>query len=280
MMTGLYNTLGYNFDDPNDNIKTLSDNTLTHLNSMPEMIKAWQATDILNNDVGGYFENPVLSATTSIRDTVNLIMATCLTANGVQGSTSTITTLFHNIAINTLPTTCSNYIDHTNRLSGVTPYGENQALSATKPYYQTATATGRLMMYLTHQTDNITDSSPVMGNFTSLFVEPQLVTKYNTLLTYYNQIVNSITYSLDINSYSVATSDLTLSQVSAIDAEISSTITFLTTRQTHDETFFTNSRNLISKYQSTNQFSQTGETQNYLINNFIGSSKLLSRINT
>ena len=49
MTTGLYNTLGYNFDDPNGDVNTLSDNTIAHLNTMPEMIKSWQVTDIINN---------------------------------------------------------------------------------------------------------------------------------------------------------------------------------------------------------------------------------------
>ena len=285
-MTSLYNTLGYNFDDPNGDVNTLSVNTITHLNTMPSMIKPWQVTDMINNDIGGYFQNPVANTVHAMSNTANLIMSTCATANGLQGSTGTITSLFATIKNSGLANTCLNYIDHTDRISGVVTYSPSEEINLSidqyviKPYYKSAVAVGRLVMYLTNQTDNITNTSPIMGSFTSLLVGPQLSDSDNTITIYYNLIANSISTSLDINGNVVATSSLTLDQVNNINTGISNTITFLTTRQTHDENFFTNSNDLVSKFQSINQFGQTGETQNYLINNFIGSPKLLSRINT
>jgi hypothetical protein len=286
MTTGLYNTLGYNFDDPNGDVNTLSDNTISHLNTMPEMIKSWQVADIINNDVGGYYQNPVANTVQVMRNTVNLITSTCTSANGLQGSTSTITDIFNTIGNNTLANTCLSYIEHTDRISGVVAYAPSQDVNlaidqyVVKPYYKTAIAVGRLVMYLTNQTDAITNTSPIMGNFTSLFVGPQLSDSANTISIYYNLISSSITYSSDVNGNTIATSSLTLPQVNTINDGIANTIIFLTTRQTHDENFFTNSNSLVTKYQAVNQFGQIGETQNYLINNFIGSPKLLSRINT
>ena len=57
--TGVYATLGYNFNDPNSDVINLSANTVAHLNSMPAFIETWQAQDIANNTVGGYYQNPV-----------------------------------------------------------------------------------------------------------------------------------------------------------------------------------------------------------------------------
>jgi hypothetical protein len=53
--TGVYATLGYNFSDPNGDILNLSANTVAHLNSVPAFIESWQAQDIANASVNGYW---------------------------------------------------------------------------------------------------------------------------------------------------------------------------------------------------------------------------------
>jgi hypothetical protein len=73
--TGVFATLNYNFNDPNGAVKEYSANTQAHLNTMPAFIESWQAQDIANNDVGGYFQNPVANVTQSIWTVANTIIA-------------------------------------------------------------------------------------------------------------------------------------------------------------------------------------------------------------
>jgi hypothetical protein len=81
--TGVYTTLGYNFNDPNGDIQTLSANTLAHLNTMPEFITSWQAQDIASNSVGGYFQNPTANDVNNIITLSNQIY---LLANSIAGN--------------------------------------------------------------------------------------------------------------------------------------------------------------------------------------------------
>ena len=61
--------------------------------------------------------------------------------------------------------------------------------------------------------------------------------------------------------------------------ELANTNTYMDTRRTHDETYFTNLKSLVTDYHTVRQFSNMGETQSDMLNNYNGSEKLLSRIN-
>ena len=48
--SGVYSTLGFNYNDPNNNIVELSANTQSSMNSVPPVITSWQAQDIANDE--------------------------------------------------------------------------------------------------------------------------------------------------------------------------------------------------------------------------------------
>ena len=73
-MTPLFQTLSYNYDDPNGAITDFSANTIAHLDSIPPLIVEWQSADIANNDVSGYFQNPVANSTQIIWNSANSII--------------------------------------------------------------------------------------------------------------------------------------------------------------------------------------------------------------
>ena len=50
-------------------------------------------------------------------------------------------------------------------------------------------------------------------------------------------------------------------------------------RETADKAFFLNLKNLITNYNTTKQYTNLGDSQNLLLNNYIGTDKLKSRIN-
>ena len=253
--TGVYATLDYNFSDPNNYVENLSANSIAHLNAMPAFIQSWQAEDIANHDIGGYFQNPVAGYVNTII-TVSQNMVT--TAN--SGNISSIET-----SANSLVTTAQSFLDHTNRISGVTAYTGD----TTVPYYTNAMGLGKTALYITNQTDSITNTSPIMGSFTSILIGPQTYNAANTMSADYIVLYNG-----------VSANTITQPQIDQILSDISNTSTLLSTRQSADVTYFTNLQIFVNNYNAVKQFSNMGETQTYLINNFIGTDKIKSRINS
>ena len=268
--TGVYAILGYNFNDPNSDVKELSANTLAHMNSMPAFITTWQAQDIANNTVNGYYKNPVANDSTTIFNTANDIIAIYETANTVPG----LETIY--ALAQSLKNTANTFIWHTNRLSGVVPFvGQDSEY----PYYDTAVPLGKTAIYITNQTDGITNTSPILGSFTSILVGPQISANANLVFPYVATINNSITTTivgLDVTS----TTNLTVGQITTIQTGLSTANTTLGTRMNHDFIYYTNLQNFIESYNSTKKFVNIGETESYLLNEFIGTDKLLSRINS
>jgi len=259
--SGVYATLGYNFSDPNQDIEILSANTQAHLNSMPAFIESWQAQDVANNAVNGYFQNPVNSyVNTIITISTDMIVAAEL-ANS-QGITEALAII---PAANSLYTNAQSFLAHTNRLSGVTPFvGQDDV----NPYYESAMSAGKTALYITNQTDGIINNSPILGSFTSILVGPQIYDNANTLSA-----------DLVILNNGVTANSLSNTVITQIISDVGNTNTYLTTRQNADITYYGNLRTFQNNYNSVKQFSNMGETQTYLLNNFIGTAKLLSRIN-
>ena len=118
---------------------------------------------------------------------------------------------------------------------------------------------GKSAIYITNQTDGITNTSPILGSFTSLFIGPQLSANANTISSDYT------TYQTGIQN-----DTLTLAQYGIIENDLNTASILMTTRQSADVTFYTNLKNMVNNYNTVKQFSNMGETQTYLIQNFIG----------
>ena len=273
--TGVYATLGYNFDDPNGDVVQLSANTVEHLNSMPAFIESWQAQDIADNTVGGYYQNPVAANTNIIITSANSIVSIYDSANGIIGLETIYT------EANTLQLTATNFLEHTNRISGVTPFvGQD----VENPYYDTAMGIGKTALYITNQTDNIMNTSPILGSFTSILIGPQVGQSASQIQNYVILIQNSLNTEEIIdeggNTITTTTSNLTPSQISDIETGLLNTNALLYDRQTGDVTYYTNLRAFVDKYNTTKKFSNMGETETYLVNNFVGTDKIKERINS
>lgn len=278
-MATLFQKLGYNYSDPHGDVTTLSADTIEHLDSLPPIIEDWQTQDISDSNVGGYNQNPLGTISTSI----------AVSANAIKNVASTIeictnpgvSAVMANIAnsANNLITTVNNFKDHTDRVSGVTSYSDyiteaGSAIASTKPFKDTIKGYSKLLMYVIYQTDGISNTSIMYGAQTSLFTGPEMNVYYTALSTYANIINSSISYTPNV------TSNLTSTQANTIYAMIANTASFIDTRRTHDETFFTNMKNMVSDYQKTRQFSNMGESETDLVNNYTGSSKILTRLNS
>lgn len=302
---GIYANLGYNYDDPNGNVNELSANTKASLANTPAFITTWQANDIATANTGGYLRNPVSNAANTMSSHSANIYNQIITANGLSGSTGTITNLFSSMA-NTCnditgytyqvgeypPTTVtvegeiSKFLKHTNRLCGLRNYVDDVRAdpnaAETKPYKDTAIAYGKQVMYIVNQTDDITNTSPILGSFTSLMCEPQLTGLNVIISTHAGTINSSITYTSTIdgegNTYVTAASNLSLSVVSQMYSDITNCKSILVTRRGHDENYFTNMKTFASRFDETKRFVNMGESETHLVENLIGTDKLLERI--
>ena len=283
-MTTLFSRLNYTFTDPNSVISPLSNNVKRTLDGMPKMLEPWQADDIANSNTGGYFVNPCANITTNIWTTSNTLVSV---ANNVQGSgnltglwTQIHTTLSYISNSSTSNTQAGDFLEHTNRISGVTSITVSAEQGvANLPHYETATQTGKALVSLIYQTDGISNNAPIMGNFTSLFVANDLIVIYNTLSTYANIVNNSITTTIDpITFLPINTSNLTYNVVNSIATTANSANSIFYERRVHDEQFFKNSSDLLIDYKKVRGIGNSGQAESYLIENFIGSNKLLSRL--
>lgn len=261
--TGVFATLNYNFNDPNGAVKEYSANTQAHLNTMPAFIESWQAQDIANNDVGGYFKNPVSAYVNTIITLSAQMREEANTANSSNSSVDGLSSII--TAANTLATTANSFLAHTNRISGVTPFtGQDDTI----PFYDTAMGLGKSAVYITNQTDGIINSAPIMGSFTSVLVGPQVYANANTIT------VDSVTLTAIITANTANSAAIT-----QIQTDLTNINSHLSGRQTADYTFYTNLKSMVDKYNQLKQFSNMGETQQDLIQNYIGSDKLLTRLN-
>ena len=283
-MATLFSRLNYTFTDPNSVISPLSNNVKRTLDGMPKFLEPWQAEDLATSNTGGYFVNPCANITTNIWTTSNTLVSV---ANNVQGSgnltglwTQIHTTLSYISNSPTGNTQAGDFLAHTNRISGVTSIdvSGDQGV-ANLPHYETATQTGKALVSLIYQTDGVSNNAPIMGNFTSLFVANDLIVIYNTLSTYANIVNNSITTTIDpITFLPINTSNLTYNVVNSIATTANSANSIFYERRVHDEQFFKNSSDLLIDYKKVRGIGNSGQAESYLIENFIGSNKLLSRL--
>lgn len=262
--SGLFHTFGYSFDDPNGNIKELSTDTIDHLSTMPPFITPWQAEDIANDDFDGYYQNPMQSIIMLIWQNANSIYLAANTGGGVINMANVRT------SASQLISNAQSFLFHTNRLSGITEYDGTDSIN---PYMQQAMSYGRTAMYITYQTDGVTNNAPILGSFTSLMVEPQFIANNDILLTYVTQVQGSINVSA--NTYY---SNLTGTQISTIDTHINNMKNFIISRQQGDVNYYNNLKHFIDGYNKTKKLNNMGETEKYLIQNFIGTDKAKTRI--
>lgn len=279
-MATLFQKLGYNYSDPHGDITEFSANTVEHLAAVPSLIDDWQTQDISDSNVSGYNQNPLGTISTTIATTANVIMNLKSTIQIYDNAGVGTTMAYVANAANNLISTMNAFKDHTDRVSGVTSYGDyiteaTQDIALTKPFKDTVKGNAKTLMYIIYQTDGVTNTSIMNGSLTSLFTGPEANTYSNTLTTY-KTTVNSSIYISGPNTKST----LTATQANTINTGINEMITFFDTRRTHDENFFNNMRTMVSDYKTVRQFSNMGESETTLVNDYTGTSKLLTRLNS
>ena len=285
--TGVYSTLGFSYSDPNNQIVEFSANTQAHLNTVPPVIVSWQAQDIVNNDVGGYYKNPVSNSIHFMSNTANVILSHW----AITSTDTNIQELFNNIFYSSQFLSYGNeyytdqntktFLYHTDRLSSVRLQANDAAehIDGTNlPYFTTATQAAKSATYIVNQTDGIANNSVMLGSFTSILEANQINLLASTMYSGTQTLLKSLTFVPDEISGSWS-SNLTFSAASTIANTFTNTVTLMMERETADKTFYLKLKGLIDKYNTTKQLVNMGESEKFLVNTLIGTDKTKSRIN-
>jgi hypothetical protein len=268
-MSSVYERLGFNFDTANFNgADTLSPGVLHFLGNSSINLSGWQQEDLANAQVNGYYQNPYNDNLGALAVFITGISLLSNTANCEFDDPDTANTLC-NTAISA-QSSLLNFTYHTNNLSGVT----RSSNTAMYPDLNTAVAIGRQILNITNKIDGIQNNTPILGNFTSLYVANDITYFANTLANDYITISNSVS-----SNNGNANNSISNTSMNAIISNINSFKTLVDTRKNSDITFYTNSFEILQEYQTVSQFSNLGSTQNSLIT-LVGSDKLKTNLGT
>jgi hypothetical protein len=298
--SSVFARLGYDFTPSNPEILLLSPAALKHLNSMPKFLQDWQAEDMRNGVVNNnnYFKNPLQNITITIINNLEAIRNVIPTRVvqpdpefgygrfGATGQLEAYTVVeipalepiyeSSNVAI----AEARNFIDHTNRLSNTVEFKPE---AAELPHFDAAMAVGKQLLYVVNQTDGIENTSPILGTFTSLFVESEM-TDYNNLIAPYSALIaNSITVTttfeggMDGGYVTTKTSNLASSIITTMTDTVNSLKVFIERRRKHDENFWKKAQLIVEEYNKLKRTNTAGETQDKLIDGYIGSDSLKAK---
>lgn len=269
-MSGVYALLGFPTTDPiaNSGVEQLSPKVQTQMNMMPNLMTDWQQADLISNNTQNYFQNPCSNSTQLIWNTSNNVSNIAFgdvtfTNTGIANLVSYILIKNTDISVNI----ANAFLIHTNRMSNITPLD----IDVEKPHYESAIGYGKMMMYITSQTDNIQNNSPLMGSFTSILFANNLTSYASSYQS------NSQIFLNSLGSGPPYTSNLTLVQAQSWANSVNSVITMENYRL-QDNVFFQNSKMVLDRYNKVSQFNKIGQTELYLINTFIGSSNLKANL--
>jgi hypothetical protein len=280
-MASVYERLNFSFDTGKfgDSIN-LSESAKNYLNSSPDQLQAWQKSDLANGSIVAtdYFKNPMIDVTARLSGNVNTMSQIVQTINIFEnGSNTAMGTSLTNLIIE-----IRNYLSHTSNISGVTEAKANVTENSTTvtyfPDYRKAVSAGEQILMLTNTTDNVANSVPLLGNFTSLFITDDINASTNNIINDLVTVRNSIRVATVTEGDPPVTTTVNVSNLSAnvfttISANVTAANTLLSTRRLHDWNFYRNSLNILDDYNKVNSLGRVGNTQKYLINNLIGTDK-------
>ena len=292
-MSSIYGRLGYNPEYGNSGVSDFTPEVQKKIDSMPPLLSDWQMNDLAANTTTGYFQNPCAPIANNLMTTANSIIAA---SNNVSNLSSLITAskllsgypavyAFDEIQGNVLVSPAvtgegPQFRDHTDRISGVVQPNAN---TINMPHYSSAMSIGKILIYLVAQSDGIQNNSPIMGNFTSLFIANTLQSYSNTINSYPSIISSNMSSTTIVDpetggSTVIYTTSLTPAQVATMANTVNTVVTLMSTRRISDNTFYTNSQRVMNDYASVDTFSNLGASEEDLLS-MIGTSKLQERLN-
>jgi hypothetical protein len=298
-MATLFDRTGFNFTDTSGTIAVLPNTAIQQMNAAPALVSSqWMKDDLINNDITGYYVNPIAPSCNTIWLSANTLINATSSVTGSGNLTALWTTINADIksiagynvttgdaenppiVTTHVPGQIVQFINHTNRISGVVPITANTD-AADKPHLEQAMQIGRALTYLMYQVDGREDNAPMLGSFTSILIANTINDYANVVVTYANTINNSITITTETVGEDVITtkvSNLSYAAVNSIAVVANTLNTLFLERRVHDENFYTKSNEIVSEARSIRRYSNLGVSEDSLVQNLIGTDKLKSRL--
>lgn len=273
-MSSIFGRLNFNFDEAKfGDAIYLSDGAKEFLNTSPTQLQTWQINDIANSNIQmtDYYKNPVINVANQLKSNVQNLSNTLSTIefydNYVQSAN-----LISGVA--NLIIEIESFRSHTNNVSGVTAAtgttNETGAPAVTYPDYDSSVNLGQQLLLILNASDGVQNSTPLLGSMTSLFVEDEIISNTSILVNDVITVSNSLRLeTIDNNVYS----NLTSTQVNTILSHVTTANTLVAGRREHDWHFFREGLDVLNDYFKVEKLTRTGNTQNYLINNLIGTDR-------
>lgn len=271
---GRLTTNGFDVRKFGDDIK-LSERANNFLNTSPMQLSVAAQSELANGPLqrSDYFQNPVSFYVTQLTSNTNTIISVCVddpTTYFLQEGAADKANNLANTA-NSFIEELGEFLKHTNRLSGLAlPYSETDEVNETglfKPDYFTCMAVGSYLMMITANSDGVRDASPILGMFTSLYIEDDLSAN--------NWHVGNSTVFISTGDKTIMTPE----QIEQVNTTIKQASTLISTRRISDENYYYAAEVIASDYELLNSFQTAGSTERTLINNKIGTSKLKNIVN-
>ena len=273
-MSSIFGRLNFNFDETKfgDSIY-LTDEAKNYLNTTPTELQTWQINDIANGNIEmtDYYKNPVINVANQFKSNVqnlSTVLSTIEFYDNVVQSANLIS------GVANLIIEIESFKSHTNNVSGV-----NTAVSSTNelgtdalhfPDYDNAVNLGQQLLLLVNESDGVQNSTPLLGSMTSLFIEDDIVSNTAILVNDVITVNNSLRLQgVDNNVYS----NLTSTQVNTILSHVTTANTLVAGRREHDWNFYRQGLAVLDDYFKVEKLTRTGNTQNYLVNNLIGTDR-------
>jgi hypothetical protein len=263
--------LNYSFDDAKfgDSIY-LTDQAKKFLELAPPDVTEWQQNDIADDVVSRsrYYVNPTADVCSTLLANANIIFES---ANSDPANTFTQTGA-GNAAMDLANTTALfiteiiAFKSHTDNISGLTIATSN---STTIPQFDSVVSIGQQLLTLTNTTDGISNSTPMLGSLTSLFIGDDLANN--------NLIIHTDRLAMDAANVG-GISSLTANQINLIITHVQTANTLVSTRRYHDWNFYEKSYQILSDYYFVKKFTNMGNTSTYLVNNLIGTDLIKTNI--
>lgn len=239
----------------------LSPSSVAYVQYQNPKLDKWMIDAIASDMPVKYYKNPLADSLDSIKNSLTQIKD-CSDPDNISR-----TYLYKNELFDAMKTAISStdlFITHTNCISGV-----ETSKDPKKPDLNTALMVGQEMLVLTNAVDNISDNSPMLGCFSSLYVKDNIdeyIKPINAFLTQIKDFISDKTELSvnEINSFIISTVE---NYVKLIDG-----------RRTKDEQFFENSVNIYRKYQEVKRFKHLGSLHKKLIKDSIGTEYLTKNL--
>lgn len=276
----VFNRLSFSFDTGKfGDAIFLSDNTKDFLNTQPVSLETWQKNDLANGTIirTDYYKNPVLNVCNQLQSSTQNLYNTMLTISIYDFADGSALVS----SANTLLLEIDLYKKHTSNVSGVTSaeatVPEDGSPVIEYPDYDTSVQLGQELLMLLNNTDGIQDSSPVLGNMTSLFMREEIISN-NIIIAGDYPILSSSIYTESVGEDIVTKSNISASAANSIVTHIQTASEMLSARRLHDWNFFRQGLILLEDYNKIDKLENVGNTQSYLINNLIGTDEYKQKI--